>query len=66
MVDDDGSIIARDWAVGFALGIGGRIDIKPVTRPKVSITLATSPALVVGEPDLADAANWLGAVIAGD
>jgi len=22
MVDDDGSIIARDWAVGFALGIG--------------------------------------------
>jgi yecA family protein len=24
MVDDDGSIIARDWAVGFALGIGLR------------------------------------------
>src|SRR6202040_3733914 len=24
MVDDDGSIIARDWAIGFALGIGLR------------------------------------------
>jgi len=24
MVDDDGSILARDWAVGFALGIGLR------------------------------------------
>jgi yecA family protein len=24
MVDDDGSIVARDWAVGFALGIGLR------------------------------------------
>ena len=24
MVDDDGSIIARDWAVGFMLGIGLR------------------------------------------
>jgi yecA family protein len=22
MIDDDGSIVARDWAVGFALGIG--------------------------------------------
>ena len=26
MVDDDGSIIARDWAVGFALGIGLRSE----------------------------------------
>jgi yecA family protein len=24
MIDDDGSIVARDWAVGFALGIGLR------------------------------------------
>ena len=26
MVDDDGSIVARDWAVGFALGIGLRSE----------------------------------------
>ena len=26
MVDDDGSIIARDWAVGFALGVGLRSE----------------------------------------
>jgi uncharacterized protein len=26
MVDDDGSILARDWAVGFALGIGLRSE----------------------------------------
>ena len=24
MIDDDGSIVARDWAVGFVLGIGLR------------------------------------------
>ena len=24
MIDDDGSIVVRDWAVGFALGIGLR------------------------------------------
>lgn len=26
MVDDDGSIVARDWAVGFALGVGLRSE----------------------------------------
>ena len=26
MADDDGSIVARDWAVGFALGIGLRSE----------------------------------------
>jgi yecA family protein len=37
MIDDDGSIVARDWAIGFALGIGlrpkqwGRASCLPTT-----------------------------------
>jgi yecA family protein len=36
MVDDDGGIVVRDWAVGFALGIG--------LRPKEWGTTSCSPS----------------------
>ena len=44
-VDDDGSVVVRDWAVGFALGIGLRA--KETRGPKLERRRPSSP---VGPP----------------
>ena len=52
MVDDDGSIVARDWAVGFVLGIGLRSEAwgKRILLTKHREVL--TPILVYCEGDL--------------